>query len=352
MRVCCLLAVVLAASDGRGSAWGTSELVEQSGSSGAPFLLTRSDPRTDLNINVDAEDLLIALSALQRSRRIHTEKSSEAACKALHEAAEHACRVHGGAEGTRSSHWGTCLQLAGSALAKAVGEEDRCDDARAEETGPRQNAAKFSSFHLDSSTHKFLDQRHPRGHCLYTTRFCAVHPELSGRMVDERDLVYDELADLLDDEARKEACLARAEVNWRWCGHVRDASVSMVWRPPLTGLMDGDWSEYPPSAQDPSRDDSSFWPAAGPDHVLLGSAQESRVCSHGGWKPLHVWVAGSVFTGRVSAPNTPAEVLARELAKDDSLQLGVPEDELAEKIRKISKEWQAIFLADYNAKSR
>ena len=152
-------------------------------------------------------------------------------------------------------------------------------------------------------------------------------------MVDERDLVYDELADLLDDEARKEACLARAEVNWRWCGHVRDANVSMAWRPVGAGLMDSDWSEYPPSAQDPSRDDSSFWPAAGPDHVLLGSAQE---CSRGGWKPLHVWVAGSVFTGRVSAPNTPAEVLARELAEDESLQLGVPEDELAEKIRKIS----------------
>jgi hypothetical protein len=90
--------------------------------------------------------------------------------------------------------------------------------------------------------------------------------------------------------------------------------MSMVWREHGVPLFEGDWTAYPPeNGQDDKTSDKACAHGTAPDH-LVGRARES---SQGGWKPVHVWVDGSVFTGRTDAPNVPADVLARELLRDD-----------------------------------
>ena len=198
------------------SALSSRDLVERAGASGASVSLG--------GLFVDAEDLLAGLASLQRSRRRHTNSSSDDACKALHDAASCACRVHqdtendfkpaaGGGEAADQRLLVRCLQLARTELSRAVGEEDPCRVAPPAAAHTLASPG-FFVFQPESSIQDVLDGRLPRGRCLFTTRFCPIHSELSGQMVDERDNVYRELAMLPDDDARKRACLARAKDNW------------------------------------------------------------------------------------------------------------------------------------------
>jgi hypothetical protein len=303
------------------------------------------------------EDLLMALAVLQRSRLARGGKMGKdgdilEVTRTAASAASRACQSQKGvsdcAHKTLDVHgncqqFQTCLSFATTVFTRALQRSTHNDThphgTHTDASQERPAREEVSAFQLNSSTLKVLDQQHPRGHCLWTTRFCPIHPELSGLMVDESLQVYDELSLLPDDDARKDSCLSHAENRWRSCGHVRDSVLSMIWRQEGYSLMDSPSSTFPQDGECGNAQRGG---------QLHGTRQPH---SRGGWKHVHVWVEGSTYSGREQAPNIPPDVLARELLRDDALGLlgkGVSFEDLSARIRTVTAQWTQLTLADMN----
>lgn len=201
-------------------------------------------PRDAASLIVDVEDVLMTLAILERGNRV----SNDMRMSFLKAATQRACRVFENAGSDCINELLVeCLRETTGIFGRAFvdGSGFKHFDAKLD-VGWLENAAnnaqeEIFTTQLDASTLRKVEEWHPRGHCLFTTSFCPIRPWVSGLVIDEREHVYRELALLPDDKARKEACLQRAETNWKWCGHARDASVSMIWRPAGTALMNSHW---------------------------------------------------------------------------------------------------------------
>ena len=302
-------------------------------------------------LRIDAEDLLIALQVFkwhstggQENADIQQQRAFQAArlaCRRLEPAnvkcikAADDCDLAAADEAVRGCLDQMVVVFAGRQVLLSPADK-QLDDGWWESAH-----SKLFAFEINARAHSVLEQRHPRGHCLFTTRLCPIHRDLEGLMVDEREHVYEELARLPNEDERREHCLQRARANWEWCGHAQDAAMSMVWRPATYSLTDSFWSSFPQPLPGGSCDGRQRMES------LPGVRQAD---TPGGWKTVHVWVEGSTYGGREIAHGPPPDVLARELLRHPELGLAgdVNQVMLAAAIDQISAEWTQIRLAQDN----
>lgn len=114
--------------------------------------------------------------------------------------------------------------------------------------------------------------------CLFTTRWCPLHPEVSSQLVLEKQARLERSMAQHEQQAR---CLARAETYWRWCGEVVQSPLSMIFM--YDSLSNASWSTYPEDGGEGTG--QRFDRAA---DKLVGSYESEN----SGWRQLHAWVEG------------------------------------------------------------
>jgi hypothetical protein len=112
--------------------------------------------------------------------------------------------------------------------------------------------------------------------CLFTTRWCPMHPEVSSQLVWEKK---SRLERSTTHHQQQVLCLARAETYWRWCGEVAEAPLSMIFM--HDSLSNASWSTYP---EDGGEGASRRVGREG--QKLVGSYETES----SGWRRLHAWV--------------------------------------------------------------
>jgi len=112
--------------------------------------------------------------------------------------------------------------------------------------------------------------------CLFTTRWCPMHPEVSSQLVWEKK---SRLERNMTQHQQQVLCLARAETYWRWCGEVGEAPLSMIFM--QDSLSNASWSTYP---EDGGKGPSGRVGREGQNPVGSYETESS------GWRRLHAWV--------------------------------------------------------------
>jgi hypothetical protein len=179
--------------------------------------------------------------------------------------------------------------------------------------------------------------------CLFTTRWCPMHPEVSRQLVWEKNSLLERN---MTKHQQQALCLARAETHWRWCGEVAQAPLSMIFM--HDSLSNASWSTYPEDGGEGTR------------QKLVGSyGKESN-----GWRQLYAWVQDQELVvappGVVPSPAGVApqeEDLVRALLNwqalvPDALQRGAFSVEAAEAVvAHVYRQEQAKWWASMGAAS-
>lgn len=138
-----------------------------------------------------------------------------------------------------------------------------------------------TSWVVDTRGAQWIDQeeeelilKHCLPVCLFTTRWCPMHPEVSGKIVQNtlglRNITHHQHHDW---------CLAQADKYWRWCGELDEAPLSMIFM--HDSLANASWSTYPEGMKD--------WDGGmGDRRVKMVGSYDSE---NNGWRQLHAWVA-------------------------------------------------------------
>jgi hypothetical protein len=146
--------------------------------------------------------------------------------------------------------------------------------------------------HHGGALHKLLPV------CLFTTRWCPVHPDASNPTC----VVWEKQSRLernLTQHQQQTLCLERAETYWRWCGEVAESPVSMIFM--NDSLANAAWSTYPEDGGERTHTHTgrTYQEDGGKGtgrrmrravRKLVGSYETAS----SGWRQLHAWVQDQV----------------------------------------------------------
>jgi hypothetical protein len=134
--------------------------------------------------------------------------------------------------------------------------------------------------------------------CLFTTRWCPMHPDASYPTC----VVWEKQSRLernLTQHQQQTLCLGRAETYWRWCGEVAESPVSMIFM--NDSLANAAWSTYP---EDWGEGTHTHTGRTYPEDGGKGTGRRMRrevrklvgsyETASSGWRHLHAWVQDQV----------------------------------------------------------